>query len=316
LLISACTATAAPGPASTPPPVPSPMPSPSYSPPPIPDLTPSPDRDATWNAVKSWAYQLSGYTDDKLDAIAASGFDLAVVDLARDGSADFFTREEVRAVQATGKVVLAYFEIGAIETYRPEWPDVAADLKLGSVEGWPDEQYVAYWDERWWPIVQGRIDQALDAGFDGAYLDMVVAYEEIPAGTAGTNRDDLARRIVALLNRISVYAKERDPAFKIVPQNAPELHIYAGYLDAIDGLGMEELWFQATDRRCTESWCAENLRAVKAIYDAGKLVLTVDYADRPQNVTAAYEASRAQSFVPYVTTVDLDVLRVNPGWDP
>ncbi len=175
---------------------------------------------------------------------------------------------------------------------------------------------MAYWDERWWPVVQGRIDQALAAGFDGAYLDMVVTYEEIPAGAAGTNREDLARRMVALLARISTYAKSRDPDFKIVPQNAPELYVYPSYLDAIDGLGMEELWFMATDQRCSESWCAENLQAAKAVGDAGKLVLTVDYATRPENIALAYQASRAAGFVPYVTVVDLDVMRVNAGWDP
>jgi hypothetical protein len=37
---------------------------------------------------------------------------------------------------------------------------------------------------------------------------------------------------------IAAYAKERDPAFKVVPQNAPELHTWPGYLDVIDGLGM------------------------------------------------------------------------------
>ena len=316
LFVAACTATG--DPVSVPATSPLPTPSPSSLPDPLatPEPQPQPGEDALWAAVSSWVYQLSGYKDDRLDEIAGSAFDLAVIDLARDGSSDFFTRSEIEAVQATGKVVLAYFEIGAIEDYRPEWPDVPSDLKLGAVAGWPDEQYVAYWDERWWPVVQGRIDQALAAGFDGAYLDMVVTYEEIPAGAAGMNREDLARRMVALMARISTYAKSRDPGFKIVPQNAPELHVYPSYLDAIDGLGMEELWFMATDQRCSESWCAENLQAAKAVGDAGKLVLTVDYAIRPENIALAYQASRAAGFVPYVTVVDLDVMRVNAGWDP
>ena len=281
LPVAACTATSDPVTVPATSPLPTPMPSPPPDPLATPTYQSSSGLDVQWPTVRSWVYQLSGYKDDRLDEIAGSGFDLAVIDLARDGSSDFFTRSEIEAVQATGKVVLAYFEIGAIEDYRPEWPDVPSDLKLGAVDGWPDEQYVAYWDERWWPVVQGRIDQALAAGFDGAYLDMVVTYQEIPADAAGTNREDLARRMVALLAKISTYAKARDPGFKIVPQNAPELYVYAGYLDAIDGLGMEELWFIATDQRCTESWCGENLRAAEVVRDAGKLVLTVDYANRP-----------------------------------
>ncbi len=267
---------------------------------------------SAWDAVTSWAYQLTDYPNDSLDEIAASGYDLVVIDLTRDGATDYFTLEEIRNVQATGKIVLAYFEIGAIENYRPEWSETPADLKLGPVEGWPDEQYVRYWDPRWWPIVRGRVDQALAAGFDGAYLDMVVSYEEISTRKAGMDVDARAQAMVNLIAAVSAYAKERNPAFKIVPQNAPELYVWPGYLDAIDGLGVEELYFRATDKPCTARWCAENREATLAVRAAGKLVLTVDYATRPNNVRAAYTQSRADGFVPYVTTVELDRLADQP----
>ena len=84
--------------------------------------------------VRSWVYQLSGYQNNRLDQIAGSSFDLAVVDLARDGGGDYFTPGEVAALTSRGKVALAYFEIGAIEDYRPEWSQVPADLKLGPVQ--------------------------------------------------------------------------------------------------------------------------------------------------------------------------------------
>ena len=261
-----------------------------------------------WDGVKSWVYQLTGYQHNRLDEIAASGYDLIVIDLTRDGATDYFTFEEIRNVQATGKFVLAYFEIGAIESYRPEWTTTPDDLKLGPVEGWPEEQYIRYWDPRWWPIVQDRIDRALAAGFNGAYLDMVVTYEEISTRTAGMDDEARAQAMVDLIAAISKYAKERDPAFKIVPQNAPELYTRPGYLDAIDGLGIEELYFLATDEPCTADWCAENREAALAISAAGKLVLTVDYATRPDNIRAAYTHSRADGFVPFVTTVELGTL--------
>lgn len=269
-----------------------------------------------WLAVSSWVYQLTGYPNDSLNQIAGSSFQLAVVDLARDGSGDYFTASEVAAVKASGKFVLAYFEIGAIENYRPEWPQVPADMKLGPVNGWPGEQYVKYWDPRWWPIVRGRIDQAIAAGFDGAYLDMIVTYEEIPANSAGTNRADLASKMVDLIDQISDYAKSIDSDFKVVPQNAPELRSWPKYLPAIDGLGMEELYYRATDRACTQSWCAENRAEAAAVGSAGKLVLAVDYANRAANIADAYTRARAAGFVPYCTVVALDVMRVNPGWDP
>jgi len=281
------------------------------------DLTPTPLPDDRWSSVQNWVYQLTGYADNQLTQIAESDFELAVIDLARDGSSNFFTYDEVQAVRATEKIVLAYFEIGAIEDYRPEWPHVPADLILGPVGGWPNERYVKYWDPRWWEIVvKGRIDQALAAGFDGTYLDMIVTYWEIPADTAGTNRDDLARKMVDLIIDVSEYAKSQNPDFKIVPQNSPELHRYPGYLEAIDGLGMEELYFLATDRACTLSWCYTNQRNAAAIQAAGKLVLTIDYADMQTNIDLAYTQSLAAGFVPYVSVRSLNVLRINPGWEP
>jgi cysteinyl-tRNA synthetase len=267
---------------------------------------------SAWDTVQSWGYQLTDYPNDRLDEIAASGYDLVVIDLARDGSTDYFTFEEIRNIQATGKVVLAYFEIGAIENYRPEWATVPRDLKLGPVTSWPGEQHVRYWDPRWWPVVQGRIDRALAAGFDGAYLDMVVTYEQISGRDTGLSIKERAQAMVDLIVNISTYAKDRNPAFKIVPQNAPELHGWPGYLNAIDGLGMEELYFRATDRPCTPRWCAENREATLAVRAAGKLVLTVDYATRPDNVRAAYAQARADGFVPYVATVELDRLSDQP----
>ena len=292
------------------------VPEPAPTPVPTPAPTPDPGADDVLDSVESWVYQLSGYQNDRLDQIAASAFDLAVIDLARDGYLDTFTRSEIRAVQDAGKVVLAYFEIGAIEDYRPEWPDVPSDLKLGAVGGWPSEQYVAYWDERWWPIVQGRVDQAIAAGFDGAYLDMIVTYEEIPADSAGTDREDLAQKMVNLIARLSVYAKQQAPSFQVVPQNSPELHTYSGFLQAIDALGIEELTFLAMDKACTESWCYQNQENAAAIRDAGKLVLTIDYANQDANIISAYEQSLAAGFVPYVSVRALDVLRLNVGLEP
>ena len=305
-------------PTATPSPSPTVELSPTAEPSPTVDPSPTsePSSGTEWDEVSSWVYQLTGYEQGRLDEIASTEFDLAVVDLSRYGSDDYFTAAEISAVQATGKVVLAYFEIGAIEDYRPEWPDVPADLKLGPVSGWPGEQYVKYWDERWWPVVAGRVDQAIAAGFDGAYLDMIVTYEEISAGAAGTNRDDLARKMVALIARLSDYAKQQDPDFKVVPQNSPELHVYDGYLDAIDGLGMEELYILAMDRVCNAGWCYENRDNAAAIAAAGKLVLTVDYANEQENIDAAYAQSLAAGFVPYVSVRALDVVRLNGAWSP
>ena len=82
---------------------------------------------------------------------------------------------------------------------------------------------------------------------------MIVTYEEIPANAAGTNRDDLAGKMVDLIERTSLYARSLDPDFKIVPQNSPDCAAWPKYLPAMDGLGVEELYYKATDNPCSQN---------------------------------------------------------------
>jgi cysteinyl-tRNA synthetase, unknown class len=261
--------------------------------------------------VTSWAYQLQGYAHDRLDALAGASQRLVVIDLARDARSDWFTPAELAGLHARGKTALAYFEIGSVENYRPEYAQLRRDgapLILNQWDEWPEEYFVRYWDARWWnQVIRPRIDQALRAGFDGVYLDTPLAYESVDLRLVpGWTRERLARAMVDLIVRIGRYAKARTPGFWIFPQNSPELRRYPGYRDAIDGIGMEELFFRATDRRCTEDYCAENLREARALHAAGKVVLAVDYARRPENVAAACAAYRREGFLGYVTSVDLD----------
>ena len=68
----------------------------------------------------------------------------------------------------------------------------------------------------------------------------------------------------------------------------------------------EELFYQATDQRCTEDYCAENLRDTRALRADGKFVLGVDYASRPDDVRAACAAYATEHFAGTVTVLDLD----------
>jgi cysteinyl-tRNA synthetase len=273
---------------------------------PTPPGTPRPPRE-----ISSWVYQLQNYADNALDAIASAPQQLAVVDLARNAGADYFRADEIAAVRASGKTVLSYFEIGSIEDFRPESDPIrreAPDLVLNQWETWPQEHFVKYWDQRWWDrVIQPRLDQALSAGFDGVYLDTPLAYEELDlALVPGHSRADLARAMADLVIRMSRYAKQRQPGFLIVPQNSPELRSQAGYVDAIDGIGIEELYYRATDLPCDLDYCAENLENIRALRAAGKFVLAVDYADQPDNIRKACAGYRKEGFAGYVGPLALD----------
>ncbi|THV40118.1 glycoside hydrolase [Glycomyces buryatensis] len=267
------------------------------------------DRPDAPSPADSWVYQLSGYTDDGLGALAAAEQETAVIDLARDGGDDYFTADEIGALHEAGKTVYAYFTIGSIETYRPEYPAVAeTDLVLNHWDEWPDEYFTAYWDERWWDlVVRPRLDQAIAAGFDGVYLDVPNAYEEIDLSLVpGEDRESLARKMVDLIVAVDEYAEAAGADLAVFPQNAPELREYPGYLEAIDGIGVEDLFFLDQDVPCDEDWCEENLEHVRAISAAGTTVLAVDYAREAANIETACERYGEEGFYGYVTGVDLD----------
>ncbi|WP_245665249.1 endo alpha-1,4 polygalactosaminidase [Actinoplanes subtropicus] len=278
---------------------------------PAPPVTRPPAATAPLLGIRDWAYQLQDYPGGRLDRLAGGPYQLIVVDLARDAAADYFTAAEIARVRATGKRVLAYFEIGSIENFRPEYSQLhraAPDLIANAWPEWPGEYFTRYYDPRWWSmVVRPRVDRALRAGFDGVYLDTPLAYEQIDLkATQGRDRAALARDMAALIVRISRYAKAARPGFLIVPQNSPELRHQRGYTAAIDGIGMEELFYEATDERCAQDYCAENLAETRALRAAGKFVLGVDYATRPADVRAACARYATEHFAGTVTVLGLD----------
>jgi len=159
-------------------------------------------------------------------------------------------------------------------------------------------------------MIKPRIDRALDAGFDGVFLDTPLAYEELDLSLVpGETRVSLARKMVGLIVRISRYAKAADPGFLVFPNNSPELQHHPGYTRAIDGIGMESMFFVPTDIPCSQPYCKTNLDAARALRKAGKVVLAIDYANKPQNIAAACRRYREEHFIGYVGPEVLDTIR-------
>jgi cysteinyl-tRNA synthetase len=264
--------------------------------------------------VANFAIQLQNYRDGRLDDLAVGGYQLVVVDLARDAHDSYFTAAEIDRLRDSGTKVLAYFEIGSIEEFRPDFSfikDNHSDLLLNEWPEWPGEHFVEYWEARWWELaVRPRVDRALAAGFDGVFLDTPLAYEEIDLGlVSGANREELGRRMVDLIMRISAYGKGIRPGFWVFPLNSPELQRYPGYTDSIDGIAIESLFFRPTDDPCSEQdYCLANLQATRELRAAGKAVLAIDYATRPENIAEACRRYREEDFAGYVTIHSLDTL--------
>jgi cysteinyl-tRNA synthetase len=115
------------------------------------------------------------------------------------------------------------------------------------------------------------------------------------------------------------HARARDPDFYIFPQNAPELATLAPtHLNSADGIGQEDIYYgYEDDDQMTPPAVTAILESYLDVFkNAGKPVLTIDYAATPAHIDDAYARSQAKGYVPFVTVRDLDQLTINPGHEP
>lgn len=276
-------------------------------------------------SAKSWGYFL---TDIRPAEVAASGFDLVVLDYSSDGTeANEFSPAQVRAMQrkpdGSRRIVLAYLSVGEAEEYRYYWRRAWKT----SPPPWLDEENpdwegnykVRYWDAGWQSLLMDGPDSYLGriakADFDGVYLDIIDAYEYYEH-----SRPTAAQDMVGLVGALAGRARAMRPAdpFYVVPQNGEGLLEWPGYLDLVSGVAKEDLFYgyEKEGAPTPEAETAYSLRFLRMARAAGKPVFTVDYVKEPAQVAEVYRRSREEGFVPYATVRDLDRLVCNEGFDP
>lgn len=274
------------------------------------------------SGVSSWAYQLQ---DLDADAIGDALFDLVVVDYSADGSDDeAFSSDDVATMRGEGtatKLVVAYMSIGEAEDYRYYF-DADASYVDAENPDWPGNYKVRYWEDAWQSVIESYVDRLIDAGFDGAYLDIIDAYEYYgPGGESGVDRASAADDMVAFVVRIAAYARARDEDFLIFPQNGAGIVNDSGtvdaYLDAVDGIGVEDTFYYG-DEEIDNDLDPQGavIDSLESFRDAGKLVLAVDYLTDEDKIDDFYDSAATAGYVPYATVRDLDALTLNDGHEP
>jgi len=277
------------------------------------------EEEPNWAGVENFLYQLQRADPDR---IGETAFDLAVVTLATAGSSP----EVIPALKDSPggpKLILCYMSIGQSENYRwywnPDWelnPPSWLDLPDGV---WAGDHWVRYWDPDWQEIIYGKsgsyLDQILALGFDGVYLDRVDAYWYYQ----DQGRETAAREMVDFILDFTTYARQRHPGFGVFPQNAEELGIrFPDYLQTMTGVGVEDLYYgyPRDHEPSPGGWTAEREAILDQWVAAGKLVLTIDYTARPEQIADTYFRAHARGYIPYVTDRSLGRLRINPGFEP
>jgi cysteinyl-tRNA synthetase len=134
-----------------------------------------------------------------LSALGRTNYDLIVIDAFVDGpeGPEWLETEDVRSLRLKEgggrRLVICYLSIGEAENYRYYWdrnwdrntdgkPDAGAPQWLARENpNWRGNYKVRYWDPGWQAILFGSrgsyLDQILSRGFDGAYLDIIDAFE-------------------------------------------------------------------------------------------------------------------------------------------
>lgn len=260
--------------------------------------------------VRAWAIQLHG----DVDPAKASGYDMLVLDPS--------------ARPVPGRICLAYVNVGQAEAYRPYWkafwraPEsgrgVPDYLLAADPDGWQGNYMVAYWDPRWqallWGGVGGAVDEALAKGFDGIFLDWVLAYRDASVAVAAKGVDP-ERAMETLVRDLAAYARRKRPgAFVVLNNGAPLAARSAEVRRAIDGVVQESLFFGGRpEAGWDDEGAGDMLQAPAPALQAALRALdcpvfTLDYAIRPEHERSAREASAALGYRPFVSRVPLDRL--------
>lgn len=308
--------------------------------------------------VEHWLYYIDANLEDEtLNQIVASDFDMVVIDyiVSEGDNSDYPLVGAITSMHNADhpKLVIAYIDIGEAEEYRTYWQP---DWEIGNPEwiialdpdGWEGNYPVTYWHEGYreiWLGEGGYLQGILDAGFDGIYLDWIEAYsDENVIASAEDEGVDPLEEMILWVGEIADFTRAQDPDFIVIAQNAAELAHYDGYVNVIDAIAQEQVWFDgggddrppgdcplpATDEDVdTDDYYSslppecqrlfdddpestlhisseEYIAYLTVAQDKGLKIFTVDYALDPTNIDYVLRTSRSLGFVPFVSNRALD----------
>lgn len=239
------------------------------------------DRDAVAKG-KSWTLQLDG----DARSVQKRNADVAVVD-----------PDEVRnpgrlksKPNGDRRAVLAYISVGEAETYRSYMKKGSKRWLTSREQGWAGNKVVKYWDPEWKEIVKSRVRKAIDAGYDGVYLDRVDTYESIKAPKSSSRAE-----MVKLVKEVASEARSRRSNAAVAVQNAEELLNDRGYVSAIDAIGKEDLYhgINHDGRRNNREAVRASERMLKQAKAQGKGVYVLEYVQGETAKSVRSEAKRA-----------------------
>ncbi|NIM84094.1 MAG: hypothetical protein GTO20_35335 [Candidatus Aminicenantes bacterium] len=256
------------------------------------------------------------------------------------------------------KLVIAYIDIGQAEEWRWYWDGHTTYEEKGECknsyvqaiqtwapwvvacdpDGWAGNYPVAFWENDWKDIVihgtalgshlglyfDSMLDEVIQDGFDGIYLDWVEAWEMDTVQTRAQNEGkDPGQEMLNFIKEMRTYGKQYNPDFIVIQQNSSQLinEVGANALkNTVDAIAQEGVWWDGNaidddwtnpdgydQASCCTGYYLTRLRAYQA---AGFPVFVCDYA--VQQADAVYQKAAAEGFIAYATRRPLNRLTTTP----
>jgi cysteinyl-tRNA synthetase len=279
-----------------------------------------PQHNRDWLAVNDYIIQLQRPRADRLGRTA---YDLVISDISLAGNSP----EQIAALrhsEGEPKLVVAYMSIGQAAKFQyywqPEWGDGNRPDWIDAPDGvWAGDFWVHYWETAWQEIIltgnDAYIDRIIDMGFDGVLLDRVDAatyYEEL-------GRDSAYQEMADFVVAIADHARERSPGFGVFTINGEDIGMrYPDYLEVVTGVLVEDLYYgyPRDHEPSPADWTTRREDMLDQWVANDKLVLTVDYTLRPEQIDDAYARSAARGYIPYCSDRGLSRLFIHSGHEP
>ena len=279
----------------------------------------------------SFAYilQADSFAKTKSAAVAQlkeSGRDWIVLDTAFAGDTTW-EQADLDAIRGSkaGRKVVAYISIGEAEDYRPYWQSdwvsngkrtAVAPAWLG-IENpeWKGNYQVKYWNAQWQKLMLAAIDDAMERGFDGVYLDIVDGFETYEQGADGYLDDRMnpetkqtyRRDMVDWVKAIAARARAKNPVALVIPQNGSQLAAHKDFVEVISAQGIEDL-FTNGKKLQPASQTDEILSHLKSLALAKKPVLLIEYPKTPEQKALSKKLAEENGLVWLVTDRQLKTL--------
>jgi cysteinyl-tRNA synthetase, unknown class len=282
------------------------------------------------NYGSGWSFSI---TNNELNQLLQNPAKLLVLDYSHDGAEGRrYQPAEIDALHNNGQQALSYLSIGESSNWRyyfqKGWETNPPGWQGKENPDWPGSSKVKYWDPDWQRITLEYLDKIIDSGFDGAYLDIVDAFDywSNPNNGEGLvlDRADAATRMIDWVEKIVEHARVNrgKPNFHVIPQNAEALLPYdttGKFLKEISGVGVESLYFNGVQAQDPVG-IAERTVNLDKVVAAGKPVLVIDYINdgsgyqggNKARIDSFWQRANLAGYTPQVNPLDRTTLTLDP----